>query len=470
MGSTQQSDTETYRAIVLGQGGNELLLRQTGDGFLLPSVEIPRSRRIAENLTVAMRTEWGCEAVCLFNLDASAPVFSTNDHNYEVMEACGPVAKSSHRTAWVRIASLSQIAFADPADYMAVQRSFADCAKYSDGVAQGPFGKLGWFTELRTWIENIIRPADLYLTGVFSQLNARSSFSLLRFETNGPAVWFKAVGKPNLQEFPITIALARFLPRYTPPILATRTAWHGWLTLEVDGTNLGETREPQHWKTVASALANLQIESTDNIGVLIDSGARDLRASALLKLVHPFLDALGQLMEKQTKVPPRILSRGELMLLAEQIEEALSFSADLGIPDALGHLDLNPGNVIVSGNHSVFLDWAEAYVGNPLFSFQYFVEHFRRMAGPDATAESSLTSAYAEAWHSLVSPENLADAMAFAPVLAVFVYAVATDAWADQSSLQDPKVAGHLRSLTRRMHREANRLKKRTETLCDFSF
>lgn len=470
MESTQQSDRKTYRAIVLGQGGNELLLKPTGDGFLLPSVEILRSRRIAENLTVAMRKEWGYEVVCLFNPSVSAPAFSANVHNYQVMESCGPIAESNLPSEWVRIASLSQITFGDPADYSAVQRSLVECAGYSDGVTQGPFGKLGWFTELRTWIENVIRPADLYLTGIFSQLNASPSFSLLRFETNGLAVWFKAVGKPNLREFPVTIALARFLPRYTPPILATRTAWHGWLTLEVDGTNLGETRDPQHWKTAASALANLQIESTDRIGMLVESGARDLRASALLKLVRPFLDAMGQLMEKQTKVPPRVLSRGELMLLAEQIEEAVSFSADLGIPDALGHLDLNPGNVIVSENNSVFLDWAEAYVGNPLFSFQYFLEHFRRMAGPDATAESSLTSAYAEEWHSLVSPENLADAMAFAPVLAVFVYAVATDAWADQSSLQDPRVAGHLRSLTRRMHREANRLKKRTETLCDFSF
>jgi aminoglycoside phosphotransferase (APT) family kinase protein len=149
-------------------------------------------------------------------------------------------------------------------------------------------------------------------------------------------------------------------------------------------------------------------------------------------------------------------------LLGEQIEEALSICADLRIPDALGNLDLNPGNVIVSEGQCVFLDWAEAYVGNPLFSFQYLVEHFRRMASVDATAESALSSAYAEEWQSVVLPEDLVDALAFAPMLAVFAYAATTEAWCDQARLQDPKFAGYLRSLTRRMHREANLLKDRS--------
>ncbi len=72
MESTQQSDRETYRAIVLGQGGNELLLKPAGEGFLLLSVEVPRWQRLAENMTVAIRNEWGQEAICLFNPDVSA--------------------------------------------------------------------------------------------------------------------------------------------------------------------------------------------------------------------------------------------------------------------------------------------------------------------------------------------------------------------------------------------------------------
>ncbi|MGO9520069.1 MAG: phosphotransferase [Candidatus Korobacteraceae bacterium] len=458
MESAEQSDRETYRVIVLGQGGNELLLAPAGDGFLLPSVEIPRWQRVAENMTVAIRNKWGQEAICLFNPDVSAQGTSANNHCYQIMECAGP-AKSHPRAKWVPVSSLSERIFVDPADQVAVLRSLAGCDRRVGAATPGPFARLGWFEELQRWIEEVIGPLGFHLTGSFCQLNASPSFSLVRFETSGPAVWFKAVGAPNLREFPITLALAKLLPRYLPPILAARPEWNGWLALEVDGTNLGETEDTVHWNVAASALAKLQIESIDRFGTLVDSGARDLGASALLKLVRPFLHVMGQLMEKQIKDPPPVLSRNELILLGEQIEEALSLSTDLGIPDALGHLDLNPGNVIVSEGHCVFLDWAEAYVGNPLLSFQYLVEHFRRMAGVDATAESGLTSAYAEEWQSLVSPESLREALALTPMLAVFAYAAATDAWSDQARLQDPKVAGYLRSLTRRMHREASRLR-----------
>jgi hypothetical protein len=464
MESTQQSDRETYRAIVLGQGGNELLLKPAGEGFLLPSVEIPRWQRLAENMTVAIRNEWGQEAVCLFNPDVRARVNAPNVHNYQVMECSGPT-RPHPGAEWVRVSSLSERTFANPADQVAVQRSLAECDRDAGAVALGPFARLGWFRELQGWIEEVIGPLGFHLTGSCSQLNASPSFSLVRFETSGPAVWFKAVGEPNLREFPITLALARLVPQYIPPILAARPEWNGWLAMEVEGTNLGEAQDAHHWNTAASALAKLQIESIGWFGTLVDSGARDLRASALLNLVRPFLDAMGQLMEKQTKVSAPILSRSELVLLGEQIEDALSLSTDLGIPDALGQLDLNPGNVILSEGHSVFLDWAEAYVGNPFFSLQYLVEHSRRMAGVDATAESGLTSAYTEEWLSLVSPENLASALAFAPMLAVFAYATVNDTWSDEARLRDPKVAGYLRSLTRRMHREANRLRDRS-ALC----
>jgi hypothetical protein len=165
---------------------------------------------------------------------------------------------------------------------------------------------------LQRWIEEVIGPLGFHLTESFAQLNASPSFSLVRFGTNGPAVWFKAVGEPNLREFPITVAIARLVPRYLPAILAVRSEWNGWLALEVEGINLSDTQHALDWKAAASALAKLQIETRDKARVFIGSGARDLSVSTLLKLVRPFLDTMSQLMENQTKVPPPLFRETNL--------------------------------------------------------------------------------------------------------------------------------------------------------------
>ena len=295
----------------------------------------------------------------------------------------GPKARPHPGTEWVHVSSLSERTLADPADQVAVQRSLAECDRDAGAVTLGPFARLGWFRELQGWIEEAIAPLGLHLEGSFSQLNASPSFSLVRFETSGPAVWFKAVGNPNLREFPITLALARLLPQYLPPILAARPEWNGWLALEVEGTNLGETQDTQHWNTAASGLAKLQIESIGRFGTLVDFGARDLRVSALLKCwsAHSWMSWANSHGNADEGLHHPFCRGVNSYCSGSRSKRHSSLSTDLVIPDALGHLDLNPGNVIVSEGQCVFLDWAEAFVGHPFFSFQYLVEHFRRIAG-----------------------------------------------------------------------------------------
>jgi len=461
MESTQQSDRETYRAIVLGQGGNELLLKPAGEGFLLLSVEIPRWQRLAENMTVAIRNEWGQEAICLFNPDVSDPVTAPNDHNYQVMECSGPT-RPHPGAEWVPVSSLSERTFADPADQVAVQRSLAEC-RDAGAVALRPFARLGWFRELQGWIEEVIGPLGFHLAGSFSQLNASPSFSLVRFETSGPAVWFKAVGNPNLREFPITLTLAQLFPNYLPRILAIHPEWDGWLTREVDGKVLCEVHEPAPWERSVAALAKLQIDSIDQSPRILATGARDLGAAALSKLIQPFIEIMAQLMERQTKVSPPVLGRKELLLLGDRVQGALDALEALAIPETLGHLDLNPGNIIVSPSRCVFLDWAEAYIGNPFLTFQYLLEHLRRTSGEHSADETRVVESYVAQWRRIAPRDAIAAGLALSPLLAVFAYAAGTGMFCDQERLPDPQFAGYLRSLARRMSREAGNWTNRGE-------
>lgn len=305
----------------------------------------------------------------------------------------------------------------------------------------------------------------LELTDFLRQFNASPVFNLIRFETTGPAVWFKAVGEPNLREFPITARLAELFPGFMPEIVAIKPEWNGWLCREVNGRNLGEAKDIEAWERAAADLAKLQIESIAFADSLLPLGAHDLRLDALLAAIEPFFDLVARLMDEQPKTPPATLSREDLTLLRVPVHDALTMLADLRIPTTLGHMDLNPWNVIVSTDRCTFLDWAEAYVGHPFFGFEYLLEHSRRNVEDHTQVGSRVISAYKTPWQELLSDDCIGEALALAPLAAVFAYAVGDDTWKDAERLQDPKIAGYFRSLARRMNREAIELERRSSCL-----
>jgi hypothetical protein len=452
VGSQKQSERETCRVIVLGRDGTEVLLKTAEAGFAFPAVEIPRWERSAENLTAALGRDWGCDAVCLFTPNLSSEDGNSNGKHYEVMEC----RREQHIRGmdWKPVHSLNPDSFEDEAEFQILTQCLHELAGYEHDPSS-PFAQRGWLTRLRGWVAETIGALGLELGASFRQYNASPAFSLIRFETNGPAVWFKAVGEPNLREFPITLKLTELFPRFTPEILGTKPEWSAWLSLEVEGTNLGDTKEIASWQKAATGLAELQIESISRSDSILNSGARDLSTDVLLTSIDPFLEVIAQLMEEQPKIPPATLGRQELSLLKLCIKDSLTLLEDLRIPNTLGNLDLNPGNVMISVDRCIFLDWTEAYVGNPFFTFQYLLEHAGRA---DSTTTGNLVAAYCAQWKASVSPAAVTDALASAPLLAVFVYALGNDRWKRPEELQEPVFAGCLRSLSRRMYLEAKTL------------
>jgi Phosphotransferase enzyme family len=465
LATVDQDEREAYHVITLSGTGHEVLVVEDNDRFKLPSVVIPRWQRVAENLTGTMKSEWGEEVICLFERDWSSEGKLDGGFHYQVAEHWRHCGAPRTPTQWASSAELSQNSFHDPSDCSAIENVIAECRAETLGPGYSPFARPGWFKELWQWIETVIGPTGSHLTGNFRQFNASPSFSLIRFETDGLALWFKAVGQPNQREFPITRTLAKLFPNYLPPILAIRPEWNGWLAQGINETNLGETQEALCWERAAEALAELQIASVKHHSRILEAGARDLSVTALSDRVEPFMEIMSQLMERQVKSPPAILSRNDLCLMGEQIQTALGELTALGIPQALGHLDLNPGNIVLpraaSPSRCAFLDWSEAYVGNPFFSFEYLLEHFRRTVGTDPKVERRLTETYVTTWEPFLSSEVIDQSLAVAPLLAAFAYAAGTDVWEDAERLEDPATAGFLRSLTRRMNREANELADR---------
>lgn len=451
-----QNASDVYRVIVLRRNGTEVLMVPDGIQHRFPSVDIPRNQRVAENVSAQFRRVWGEEVICISS--------QVDDCNYQVAEYWRNIAKPQKQTKWSSLRALSAESFSDHLDYEHLQKGVQKIEAPKGGKMREPFAQLGWFKKLCAWAEMAAGSIGIQLNGNFRQLNASESFSLIRFETNGPALWFKAVGEPNQQEFPITMTLAELFPDYLPAVLASHDEWNGWLMREVEGDAL-EPQDLHSWSKAVSALAELQIASMPYISRIRAAGAHDLAAVRLSELVNDFITTMAQLMSLQTKIPPAALSQEQLASLGEDIHEALETLDSAHLPNALGHLDLNPWNIIVSPDECRFLDWAEAYVGIPFLSFQYVLEHYRRTPAATSDGESLLRDEYYRRWKGVISPAAISDVVPFLPMVAAFAYAVADEAWRDPSRPKQPGYAGYVRSLTRRMFREANAAKER-RTLC----
>jgi hypothetical protein len=456
--SLLQPQTDTFRILLLRRDCSEILLSPNGAAYSLPQVAISRCQRTAEGVNAGMKRRWGLEVISLFSPDFGFDAVEDSRLAYFAVESVHPDARPPAGMSWTPISALTDDSFADSPDFNAIQQFLADCRGESQDESTRPFRKPGWFREVSEWVQTEICPFELRLNGCFRQFNAAPAFSLIRFETNGDAVWFKAVGEPHLPEFRVTLALAQIIPSYVPRLIASRPDWNAWLSLEAEGSELFATGDVAFWEMAAGALASLQLESVSKVQGLLTLGARDAKATSLLKLVDPFFQISSEAMARQTKTTPPVLKESELQNLRQELKHALRELEATRFPDSCGHLDLNPRNIIVAPAKCTFLDWADTYVGPPVLSCEYLLEHFRRAFPENHDSQVRLANRYLAAWESVLPRNDICAALALAPLLAVFTYAVTCTDWGVAECLAQSEKAAYLRSLTRRMKHEADRL------------
>lgn len=454
--AAQLRETDTYRLIVFNRAGTAVLLKRRASGYELPIIDIPKFTRPAQEITTALRERWHIPSVVLFSgvLEQNPePIY------FAALEAQVRTCTLPEEMDWFPAHHAISHLVKD-GHHSVLETSYLRTTNRATGDDPEPFSRIGWLSTLQEWVRTVIHPLGMELKG-FQQLNGCETFSLIRFDTTHRPVWFKAVGKPNLHEFSISVTLSHLFPEYLPSLLATQPACHGWLMADAGGPPLKEDEKPSSWEYAATGLAGLQAASINSIDDLLEAGCRDLRLATLLELVDPFLDTMAELMKQQTKVPPAVLSRQELSLLSVTIKDALHCLEALPIRDTLGHSDFNPGNIIVGPERCTFIDWAEAHVSHPFLTFEYFLSHLRKDYPVLVQFEGDLRSSYAQQWQAISSAEQIAEAFLFSPLAAVFAYAAASNSWRNSDRLKIPQVPGYLRSLTRRMKQEAEMLQRR---------
>jgi hypothetical protein len=460
-----QVPKDTYRMIITRRNASEILVSQDGSGWTLPRVAIRPRQRVAEQLVSELNGEWGIETYCLFA--QKDPTLGRNGDatNCAVMESVRHNDKAPSGTYWMPPSAAADCR--DVGEAAAIRESLDDLDSYVRGEKTGPFARPGWLRELFRWTEEQVAPLGLRLTGGFRQWNASPTFSLVRLETNDGALWFKATGEPNSHELPVSLLLARLFPGHVPRVLGVHPSWNGWLSAEASGTALDEISDYSAWERVAEGLAELQIASIGKSAELLEGKCKDLRLPEIVKFIDPFLARMAEFMAAQEKRSPAPLAKPELASLGEGLKEACSLLQSFALPDTIGHIDFNPGNILVSSDRCVFLDWAEGCVTHPVITFEYLRRHLERSDVEEPGADSRISAAYLRPWAAFFSPDDLRRAVAAAPPVAVFVHAVAGDGWRTLDPVSNPALAGYFRSLTRRMYRDAVRAGERSELCLD---
>ena len=179
--------TESWRLLIVRSERAEILLGSDGATFSLPEIAIPPQERIAANINREVERRFGLRVISLYEIRPDRATLPDGVFYHAVL-----AVQSSERipndTTWMPIGSLSASSFRCEGDFAAIDRFGSLGGKEIANSSPDPFLGLTWFAEVRDWVNQALGPYRLRLTGPFEQLNACSTFSLIRFETSGAPV------------------------------------------------------------------------------------------------------------------------------------------------------------------------------------------------------------------------------------------------------------------------------------------
>ncbi len=387
-------NTDSTTVVVINSEKSILVRRDEHGQFLLPRVPFSRYARVAEQVTGYLRRQWKLETICLFPSDTDG-----TSERWQVAAAMEEYEPMTADLNWMPATGLP-----DEQDRVRVEEILQQVREYETGARPGPFGRPGWLNDLRAWADPILVRHKLHWTGRIHQLSGRPESSLLRLETEGPPVWFKAVSGSLKREYALTLCIAERCPEYLPVLLGAHETWNAWLMVEAPGRPLDESHELRAWEQAADTLARIQLSHIDGTMDLLAAGALDWTPPILLSRAMRLCDRLPQLMALQPETARATpLAKPECATLRLQLPGVIEELFGGPLPMTIVHGDLNPGNIFVAPNQCSILDWAETYVSHPFVGFELLAAHLRRVEQETAQEwESIIRRHYLARWNSCI--------------------------------------------------------------------
>jgi hypothetical protein len=436
------NEHDEFSLALIAPWSRRILVSRSGDRYRFPSLLVPSGRRLAYSLTEAVESKYGLATIQLALLPrGSSPGFAV----HEVLSTSG----QDSDLVEINLEEMDSDELSDD------ERDLIRKIIEGQETSQGRFARLGWVNELLARIEPFLVERDHKTTGLVRHFNAGIDFSLLWIHIDsGPNLWFKAVGEPNTREFALTVELAKMFPTCLPRIVCAMPDWNAWVAEDLEGSSMSAAGDELAAARTLRVLAGMQIDAITHVSRLRQLGAVEWPLSRLLSLQDGFFAEMASIMAAQTSTRSQPLTMSDLGSLQSVLRNALMELMAIGIPDSLVHGDIGHGNIKLTKDGPVFLDWAETYIGHPFLTAEHLLVDLER-SNPNLNSEqrNKLRDVYLAEWIVFASEVNLATAARLMPGVAAFAYAVMI--WHMSRTYPDPtQTWSLLRSLMRRIRQE----------------
>lgn len=426
-----------YRLVFIVSKSAKTLVVPTDEGDRLPTVHIPQGARIAKELQKTIRELWRLDVIFLD--------FLPSEDGY-LPCAIAEVICSQSLTALLSV----EIEHLLSIDLGGVLHDRLALAFKEHSFSNSPFSKIGWIEHAIAWLE-ATTGKRLTSKSQIEQYNAGAQFALLRLTVDSTAVyWLKAILGPGECELPVTQALVRLYPQALPVVLSVNQNWGAWLMADA-GNALAEEPDPPIFQRAVRTMAELQKHTVGYTNLLLDLGGLDRSPRVLHSRCRDLFVYMEEAMAQQASANAPRLAVKRLRQMECLSKDVCLRLDDLVIPDAIVHGDMNRGNLMYDGHQCRFLDWREAYIGNPFVTLEHLLLLTSRVT--QHTETSSLKEAYAQVWRDLIPEARIRRALKLTPVVAALSALYGRGDWLDSERRNSPARLRYARNIARYLDR-----------------
>jgi thiamine kinase-like enzyme len=448
-------ETIEYRSILVCPSSRKVLARAGVGGYHLPQVRIPLCGRPVVQLRKALKECWGLTVFVVDLLPAQTEV-----PRCVVAEVFLPDLPSE----------LTPVAFEAIASRELSEDQRSRLASLFSEPSPLSASSLGWIDEAILWLESETA-RRLSSKERIEQVNAGGSFSLIRFPMDdGTEYWLKATGEPNVHELSITTLLSSLSENSLPSIVSVRASWNAWLMSGVSQPVDEVSTDPECARRTlgeaGASMAELQMNTQGCTQALIDAGAFDQSLNIFQEHSEAIFEFLEEAMARQTTTKVVRLERTRLQEIRKIFEVACGRLSRLDLPLTIVHGDMSCGNILTSYGRCQFIDWAEAYVSNPLISLQHLLL-LNRIADSEHRnfVNQGIKEQYRRIWLESCSADAFDQGLAMMPILAVASTLYGRGDWLTSNRRDNPSWQTYARCLARHMDRSASQ-PELMEALC----